>query len=1401
MQRFFLSCPQMTCRLLLLITTISLFSSSVFSAKFVNAGPPVVNIEKIGKNKLNGINHIMQDSLGFIWFVKKDGLFRYDSKEVRQFPDHEQFSSDIVTDMVEGQPGQLWIGTRTNGLVHFDAYTAELTFHNLKETFNLNISGNEVDQLTYKDNTLYLASKNQLLLIDEQSLTINKRLALPIADSDFLVDIMLDSTGGIWISSLSNNGVSLLKNGEVQNYQHNSLDATSIGSKYIPTGFEDSKGRIWFGTIKGLSLYLPQTGSFSNFQPLDMSLEENKDLGAYANVLTSIVEDSDGILWLGLFHNGLVKFDPKAKIFEHLPRKQGVNSTVLDNSIEGGLFIDNQETLWILNRKGISQLDKNNKKFNQWGNTNSNKDCTPLSIHKFNEKVYFQCFNTLNIIEGNKVSQLLKIKDKIRSLSHTSKNLVWLGTMGGGVYRHNLQTNQTKQYLFANTDATHANSVKQLRPDVNNILYGITNDHPEKEGSGIIRYDASSDSFVQFPTELELIDFVDIDNKKMLLITSYSHYEKALYWFDKENQKTQELPIVTGEIFATLKWRNSVWLSTQKLGIIVLDLDTEEIQQLNTEFVRTINGFYLDGASEQLYLSTAEHFFQVSNISATSIDTVCVTCNLNLEYQGINHGGTNQFVSSNAALLSGGHFFISAKNILLSFSFDGKISVERENRLRFTGFKVLNKHVFPDKSISEALLTKSIEYTQELTIPPGVHLFSFNFAKVDFLNNKQTDYRYKLEGFNKHWIETDSDIAEAVYSLLPAGSYTFKAMVREPLGDWNEEPKIISLDIKVLPQWWQTWWAYSLYLLIVVSIISLFFWLYSRKKIADNAKNNAFELAQSKEDLFANLSHEFRTPLTLILGPAKVIQAKSDDKIINKNVSLIERNALRLLSIIDQILQLAQLKEVQKGQSKALQVSKICHGVLQSFEAITREKQLFLKLDNTIDSSWWVSGTQNALEVILNNLLTNAVKYTPTGGSISLDVKERSQCLEFRVSDTGFGIAKNDQRKIFERFTRLENSQNDVSGVGIGLALVNELVNALGGKITVSSQLNSGSTFLFTLPKVPVPSEQVSGDNKFDLIANMNEKTDVLSVQAENRIIQQPQQQNDPAVTDIFNEHNTDADKPSLLIVEDNYEMREFIKDGLKNDYQILEANNGQQGFSLACEQSPDIIISDVMMPGMDGFQLLNAIRNEMSISHIPVILLTAKSDQQSKLKGLSDFADDYITKPFDTEELLVRVKNLLGLRDILQARFNSSELPLLVETTIDINSSSKRENECKQEQAAMNGGALTIKNNHFLARFKQIINDNHHNPEFNLIMLSNELAMSERQLQRKLKAVSGSSFSDLLRCYRLERSSLLLKDELQHDVHVAVIADQVGFSSSSYFVRCFKAKYGQTPNEYRKAS
>jgi len=546
---------------------------------------------------------------------------------------------------------------------------------------------------------------------------------------------------------------------------------------------------------------------------------------------------------------------------------------------------------------------------------------------------------------------------------------------------------------------------------------------------------------------------------------------------------------------------------------------------------------------------------------------------------------------------------------------------------------------------------------------------------------------------------------------------------------------------------------------------------------------------KAKEQLFANISHEFRTPLTLILGPAKVIKTNNNDQATQQNASLIERNALRLLSMVDQLLQLAQLKNPQKTSTETQKVSSICHFVLQAFEVVTIEKQITLQLESTIDDQWWVSADQNALETILYNLLSNAVKFTPVGGSISLNVTAKKQWLEFKVTDSGSGIAEDDQSKIFDRFTRLENS-NYIPGAGIGLALVKELVSSLGGKISVSSQLNEGSSFMFTLAQAnasildtftkPQCAEGIQQLLLTEQLGSVCHPEDDTSGQNENDL---------SLIYDEPNENNINVYKPSVLIVDDNQEMRAFIKLSLAGNYLTIEAENGQQALAQALKYSPDIIISDVMMPIMDGFELLTSIRNDTAVSHIPFILLTAKGDQQSKLKGLSDLADDYMTKPFDGSELMIRVQRLMAVRAILQKRFN----PLGITEGLN----DPFEDISKNNETTTSSHVLSSVEQQFLLRFKELIEQEYTNSELTLPMISSQLAMSDRQLQRKLKAISGTSFNEMLREYRLTQGRRLLNNGEQ----IAIIADQIGFTSSSYFVRCFKAKYGKPPNDYRKAS
>ena len=798
--------------------------------------------------------------------------------------------------------------------------------------------------------------------------------------------------------------------------------------------------------------------------------------------------------------------------------------------------------------------------------------------------------------------------------------------------------------------------------------------------------------------------------------------------------------------------------------------------EITVQGIDKVDGLYLNAATDKLYLSRKSQLYKLSPVSNDKVIIHCITCSGTLNLPRINHEQSGQLYITNGLLTRAGDFLIRTTNRLLAFPLEqGDIS-NTSSRVLLTDYKVMGKSVKPEENNKHALLTQRIELTKKIIIPPETTFISFNFARLGVLQPKKVKFAYKLEGLNKNWIYTDSKRAEAIFSLLAPGNYTFKVKASDETGHWhvNEQPTV--LEIIVLPAWWQTWWAYSIYLGCILALFSLFY----RVRLADKSRQSALEMASTKEQLFANISHEFRTPLTLILGPVNVIRNDSDKVNISDNLDLIERNAHRLLTMVDQLLHLAQLKEQQKQSSTSQQVSVICHGMMQSFNLMACDKAITLTLDSVIDDDWWVTGSQDTLETILGNLLTNAIKYTKEKGQISLAISEQGSWIEFKLTDTGCGIAANEREKIFERFTRLENSQNSVPGAGIGLALVKELVNSLTGKITVESQLGLGSTFVFTLPKVN-PSTQTPNNN-----SNAQAGQPVmLATPVESK----PHQQADITASTEDDRPSQDAVKLTLLIVEDNVEMRGFIKSRLISDYHIIEASDGFQGLALALEYSPDIIVSDVMMPNMDGFQLLRAIRAEMAISHIPVILLTAKNDQQSKLQALSDLADDYIAKPFDSQELLLRIQNLLGIRAILQNRFDQSCLQPELNTLPD---SSPPDNN-----HTVNNDRLSVKDQQFLARFKMSLGKKYPLAELSLTMIAGDLAMSERQLQRKLKAITGINFSELVRDYRLTQGSLLLNEGLQ----VAVIAEQVGFSSSSYFVRCFKAKYDKTPNEYRKTS
>ena len=1066
----------------LYLSFIFVISSHVFSSvslaiEFVNTGPIFNNIEKIGEYDLANVSHVMQDSLGFTWLVNNNGVMRFDGYNIKNFPALAHINSFNLVTIIEGDAGRIWITTNEKGkeLALFDSKSATLTFIDMRKKLGITIESTaeneQYRELVYQDGLLYLVIKSKLLVIDEKQLTLLRKKTLPMADNDGVIRLTITDNGDIWYSTRHGKGVFRFDSAGVHNYEHQVDNVTTISAAMVLNIFEDSKGRLWFSTLAGLDLFLPESNNFKRFIPFDLNKKTNKQFKSNANLLLNIIEDSKGYLWLALIHSGIVKFQPDTEVFTHYPHINGIDSTISTNSLYwGGLFIDRQQTIWALTEKGISKLSQASRGIRVWENIDRD-DCTYKAMHQTDSGAIFTCNKMLYQFENNQIKLLETFEHRIFTIHQGAENNIWIGTVGGGIYRYDLATKKSKQYIInkAADGEYRTNTVEWLSTTSSGELYGIVQKHPQTKGSAIVRYQPLTDEFTSVGIDSLMAKLVDVDDTRMLMISNYSSKNNQLHWFNKNSETIKELPITTGIVFAALKWNEQLWVSTEKLGLISIDIDTGQWHELAKKRKDNILGLYLNTEKNTLYLNIKEHLYQLLAVSNDDINIRCITCILPLDSLQLNDHFYGQTRNSYSSLSTTGEFWLGADNRLIHFSVNPIVDREPPSQLILTDYKVMGKSIIPNKENKHALLKESIEHTSKLIIPPETSFFSFSFARAGASHPEKVKYAYKMAGINKNWRYVNATHTEAVFSLLPAGNYTFLVKSTDETGQWNDEIEPISLDVVVLPTWWQTWWAYSIY----CTGILLLFWLVYRIKVAENARQSAEALAQAKEQVFANLSHEFRTPLTLILGPTKVIKDHIEDDLTQHNISLIERNAKRLLSMVDQLLQLAQLKDQQKDSTAVQHVASVCHFVLQAFTVIAKEKNISLKLHSEIDDSWWVQGTQNALDTILYNLFTNAVKFTPAGGTIVFEVLQCDQHLQFNIADSGCGIAEHEQSIIFDRFTRIENSEKHTAGVGIGLALVKELIQTLGGKISVESSLDIGSTFTFTLAKVdPVTAQK-----------------------------------------------------------------------------------------------------------------------------------------------------------------------------------------------------------------------------------------------------------------------------------------------------------------------------------------
>jgi signal transduction histidine kinase/DNA-binding response OmpR family regulator len=689
-------------------------------------------------------------------------------------------------------------------------------------------------------------------------------------------------------------------------------------------------------------------------------------------------------------------------------------------------------------------------------------------------------------------------------------------------------------------------------------------------------------------------------------------------------------------------------------------------------------------------------------------------------------------------------------------------------QIAITDFQILHKPVAIgyDSIWNRIILDKSISETELVDLKYDENILTFEITPLEFHNPKKNCFVYKMEGFDKNWVYGNASNRHITYTNLDPGEYTLFAKGSTKEGVSNELG--VTLKIFINPPWWATWWSYMLYgfVFILVFITSTRIYLYRHRLstqlvLEQEHAKKLEEVDKLKSNFYANISHEFRTPLMLILGPVEKLASKLVDEESKKQTGLIKGNAKRLLNLINQLLDLSRLEAKKLKLNTSMgNIAQYVKGLAKEFEQIAEQRDISLNIymdRESIDAYF----DKEKMERIITNVMSNAIKFTPQGGRITVKLAETAHNeVEIIVRDSGVGIPKSELVRIFDRFYQVDGSHTrEHEGTGIGLALTKELVELHKGQILIDSVEGHWTEvkIYFPIGRDHLADDEISESSEYEL-----NKFDGSE---------------DFAMYESITEETEDEsliDKTIVLIVEDNPDVRDYIKDDLKDIYHIEEAANGEQGLRKAQKCIPDLIVSDVMMPKMDGYEMTRQLRQDEKTSHIPIILLTAKSDRDSKLEGLGLGADDYLTKPFDTQELLARIKNLIETRRLLQEKFGAG--------TVVLHKPEKEKLNCLDQQ--------------FLDRVMMVIDKHIAEEEFSIEEFGKDVGMSRSQMHRKLKALTGKSTSLYLRTVRLAKAKQMIENQIGT---ISEISYQVGFASPAYFSRCFKEEFGFTPSETSK--
>jgi len=1296
----------------------------------------------------NSVTCIYQDSQGYIWFGSNDGLNRYDGYDYKVYRNDLKQSNTISANYVfsiDGDSqGNIWVGSANGGSV-LNPVSGHIS--QLAEGSNTNlIKGESIRQIrAYSKEYMMAACEKSGLVIFKKGQYIGKQVALIVGTkkiSQYYASTIepIVEKGFCWV---------FIKNYGLYKYWIKSQVLELISNEKLQANYLKSHadGHLWVGTDEGLFRFMESTKSYGN------------NLFGHKIIVTNILFDKNKETYIATDGSGVFKMNKQNTPVQF--KDQG-NQQILKSDAVWGLYEDKDKNKWFGTlRGGVSMIGSSKRYFRHIKNTEGNPALNYILsfCEDANHNLWIGTDGAGLRIWNRSKNTFAKFTQNeglssnfIPSIVLDDEHNLWVATWDEGLNKINTVNRKVQHYSLYNPLTKHEErSVWYVFKDSKSIIWVAT-----KEGT-LYFYNSLTEKFEIFNSDISGVLSINESRDGKLWVGTYTDLIEI-------NTKTRKInkTKIGYPIRCILEDKKSdFWIGTSEGGLLKFNRKNKSYSRFSTVegLPSNIVLRLLEDSEGYLWLSTYKGISRFNPVKKT-FHNFTVSDGLQ----------SNQFSYNAGLILSTGEFIFGGINGFNIFYPNLIKEVNRTYRVLLDDVQVNNNSVFGNTNYFKVNASDQ----KVLELPFDQTTLSLDFVALDYENTDKIKYAYYLEGWDEHWNYVSNN-RNARYSRLHEGTYHFKVKTTDNYGNWGKEVTLI--NIRVLPPWYRSWWAYTLYVLGCIGIVFLYIRYNNYKqrmryevKLAQMENLKEKEFSEKQMSMFTYISHEFRTPLSLIINPLKkVIKQQNKDGETPDELLVAHRNARRLLSLMDQLLLFRRAEnDADQLVLSEVDLNKLCDEVYQCFTQQAKFRKINYEIVLPQEKVNLIADYEK-IEICIFNIVSNAFKYTLTGGDILLSLEENNGEAIITIKDTGVGISKNQIGHIYEKFRQINSNNNTGKGFGIGLFVVKHFIEKHFGYIKCESQVGLGTEFKLFF--------KMGKDHFGDLpiVEHSGKMSDIVKeIAAETTYHKGNKDHSKDNNAVILSKLKDDvvSDKKSILIIEDNKDINNYLIELFADDYLTYSVDNGTDGYEMVRKIMPDIVLSDISMEGLSGLELCKKIKNEEGINHVLVVLLTASSSPETHLQGISDGADDYITKPFDDEILKAKVETLLRNRSQLKNYFLES---------ITLNQHSYK---------------VPIESANFLKRCIDVIEKNLSNQQFTVKQFSVEMGMSHSRLYTKIKEISGLTLNGFIRSVRLRRAAVLL---LTEDIRVSHAASQVGIEDIKYFREQFVKLYEMTPSEFIK--